>query len=151
MSYVMVPVPEEHVEEAMQAVLNIIRRAQLTDWDAESVADFFGEVDEASKALLSLVARAHLADKQLGQTAASDALQMPQREVMSMVRSLNELARDQGHPPLLVHQEASKQLPNGRTRTYGVINTSADVAPMIRDAEQAELASGSNPLSNLDS
>lgn len=148
--YVMVPVPEEHVEEAMQAVLNIIRRAQLTDWDADSVADFFGEIDEAAKTLLSVAARAQLADKQLTQVAAADAVQLTQREVMGIMRELNEQARERARPPLLVHQEATKELPNGRTRTVAVIATSSELATMIRDAERAELAAGPNPLSGLE-
>lgn len=150
MSYVMVPVPEEHVEEAMQAVLNIIRRAQLTDWDAESVADFFGEVDEAGKALLSLAARAHLANKQLAQSTAADTLQVAQREVGGIMRDLNEKARERSHPPLLIAQEATKTLPNGRTRTFGAITMSSDLAPLVQAAERTDLASGPNPLSTLD-
>ena len=150
MTYVMVPVPEEHVEEAMQAVLNIIRRAQLTDWDAESIADFFGEVDEAGKALLSLAARAQLAGKQLAQSSAADTLQVAQREVGGIMRDLNDQARERSRPPLLVAQEATKTLPNGRTRTFGAIAISDRLAPMIQAAERTDLASGPNPLSTLD-
>ena len=58
MGYVMVPVPEEHVEEAMEAVLRITRQSRLTPWDQDTMNAFFSELDESAKALLSLVARA---------------------------------------------------------------------------------------------
>lgn len=151
MPYVMIPVPEEHVEEAMQAILNLIRRSQLTDWDEASVAEFFDEIDEAAKTLMSVAARAQIADKQLTQQGAADAVQLTQREVNGIMRELNEMARDRGRPPVLVHQEIKKELPNGRVRTVSGIATSAELAVMVRDAERAELAAGPNPLSGLES
>ena len=150
MPYVMVPVPEEHVEEAMEAVLRITRRAQLTEWDADSANDFFVDADEMAKALLSIVARATLAEKEVTQVAAADAIQLTQCEVLGIMRDLNESAREQSHPPVLVHQEATKTLPNGRIRTYAVLATSPELAQWFRDAEKAELASVPNPLSGLE-
>ena len=71
MPYVMVPVPEEHVQEAMEAILRITRQAQLNPWDAESIDQFFRAEDEPSKALLTLVARASRDGKQLTSTATA--------------------------------------------------------------------------------
>ena len=61
MPYVMMPVPEEHVEEVMQFILRAIARASIQPWDAESITKLYGEVDEASRSLLAFVARASAA------------------------------------------------------------------------------------------
>ena len=58
MPYVMVPVPEEHVQDVMQFVLREVAKASQLPWDEESVAQLFGEVDEASRSLLAYAARA---------------------------------------------------------------------------------------------
>ena len=58
MPYVMIPVPEEHVEEVMQYVLRAVARAAIQPWDTESIGAIFSEVDEATRSLLAFVARA---------------------------------------------------------------------------------------------
>jgi hypothetical protein len=149
MPYVMVPVPEEHVQEAMEAVLRIIRQGRLTPWDDDSIDGFFRAADEPSKALLSLVARATLAGRQLTQVAVADTLELSQREIVGMMREINDLAREDNRPPLLAHQEITETLPNGRTRVAAVMSMPPDCAQFIQDAEKAELAEGGHPLGGL--
>lgn len=149
MPYVMVPVPEEHVQEAMEAILRITRQAQLNPWDAESIDQFFRAEDEPSKALLSLVARASRAGKQLSQVTVADTIELSQREVVGMMREINDLARAADRPPLLVHEEVTETLPNGRTRLSAVISIDPEYAQLIQDAEKAELAETGHPLGGL--
>jgi hypothetical protein len=149
MPYVMVPVPEEHVQEAMEAVLRITRQGRLTPWDQTSIDAFFRAADEPSKALLSLIARATLAGRQLSQAGVADALELSQRDIVGMMREINDGARDEGRPAVLAHQEITETLPNGRTRMVAVITTTVEYAQFIQDAEKAELAEGSDPLGGL--
>ena len=44
MPYVMVPVPEEHVQDVMQFILREVARASLEAWDEESVEDMVLEM-----------------------------------------------------------------------------------------------------------
>ncbi len=145
MPYVMVPVPEEHVEEAMEAVLRITRNSRLKPWDEAAMADFFSELDEAAKALLSLVARATAANRQIAQASAADRMEVTQREVLGIVRDINLRAQELSHPFVVINQEATETLPNGRTRPVAIIATSHELAAMITAAEQAELANPDRP------
>ncbi|MDZ7673812.1 MAG: hypothetical protein U5K30_01900 [Acidimicrobiales bacterium] len=54
----MVPVPEDRVKDVMQFVVRIVNQDALEDWDEESIAQMFEDVDEPSRALLSTVAQA---------------------------------------------------------------------------------------------
>lgn len=145
MPYVMVPVPEEHVEEAMEAVLRITRAARLTPWDEPAMIVFFEDLDESAKALLSLIARATLARAQVSQAAAADRLEVSQREILGIVRDVNHRALAQERGSLLVNQEATETLPNGRTRSVAIISTNHEVATFVHAAEQYELAGGRPP------
>ena len=55
MPYVMVPVPEEHVEDVMQYILRALSRAAIVPWDEESIAEVYDGVDEVSRSLLAFV------------------------------------------------------------------------------------------------
>ncbi|MCB0988503.1 MAG: hypothetical protein H6519_01480 [Microthrixaceae bacterium] len=150
MGYVMVPVPEEHVEEAMEAVLRITRQARLVPWDQDSVDLFFAAQDESAKALLSLVARATIANRQIAQAAAADRLEVTQREILGIVRDVNHQAHEDGRAPVLLVQEATETLPNGRTRPVSIVSTNISLASLLQAAEQGELTgggqSGSGPV-----
>lgn len=147
MPYVMVPVPEEHVEEAMEAVLRIVRHARLSPWDQVAMTPFFLGLDESAKALLSLVSRATTVGKQISQAGAADRMEVTQREILGIVRDVNARAQDEDRPPLLIPQEATETLPNGRTRKVAIIAANADVAALVQVAEKSEMDahSGAEP------
>ncbi|MEO6629812.1 MAG: hypothetical protein ABIP03_14740 [Aquihabitans sp.] len=149
MSYVMVPVPEEHVEEAMAAVLRIISRGRLIDWDAEGATALYEEVDESARSLLALVARATIAGKPLSQRAASDLMEISQREIAGLTKELAERSSAQSHPLIILNQSVTQTLPNGRTREAQVLQMTAAVAEFIRDAERTELANNPHPLTGI--
>ncbi|MGB3054819.1 MAG: hypothetical protein WBB52_08220 [Acidimicrobiales bacterium] len=144
MGYVMVPVPEEHVEEAMEAVLRITRSARLTPWDQDSMDAFWTQLDEGAKALASVVARATLANRQISQAAAADRMEVTQREILGIVRDVNHRAHEEERPAVLMVQEATETLANGRTRPVSIVSTNVSLAPLIQLAEQNDLAGGTS-------
>ncbi|MFP5256347.1 MAG: hypothetical protein ACLGI8_10920 [Acidimicrobiia bacterium] len=146
MPYVMVPVPEEHVEEVMAFILREVARANLQPWDAEAIATLFYEVDEASRSLLAYAARASMAGTDISEAQAADMLQLSTREVAGIMRDLNETAREASRPTLLGTRTVTETLPNGRTTEKRVLWMNSEVAPLVREAERKELADLPQPL-----
>lgn len=144
MPYVMVPVPEEHVEDVMNFMLKAMARASQEDWDQAQVTEVFAQVDELSKALLSHVAKATLDEREVYETEAAAAVQLSQRETSAIVRELNELARELNRPAMIFRRPTVEVLPNGRTIDRFAIVVEEEVAPLIVEAEKADLAA--NPL-----
>lgn len=146
MPYVMVPVPEEHVEDVMQFILREVARASLEPWDEESASALFHEVDEESRSLLAYAARATMSGKELSESDAADLMQLRQREMVGIMRELNERASKANRPSLLTVRTVTETLPNGRTTDKRVLWMSDEVAPFIRNAEREELADVPSPL-----
>jgi hypothetical protein len=148
MPYVMVPVPEEHVQDVMQFVLREMAKASLVPWDDESVSALFHEVDEASRSLLAYVARASMDGTELSEIEAADMMQLRPREVAGIIRDLNDRAAKANRPLLLGARTVSETLPNGRTVEKRVLWIGDDLAPLVRSAERAELADVPSPVGN---
>jgi hypothetical protein len=146
MPYVMVPVPEEHVQDVMQFILREVAKASLEPWDDESVSELFHEVDEASRSLLAYVARASMGGTEITEAQAADMMQLRQREVIGIVRELNERASKANRPTLVATRIVNETLPNGRTSEKRVLWMGDEVAPLVRNAERAELADVRSPL-----
>jgi hypothetical protein len=140
MPYVMVPVPEEHVQDVMQFVLREVAKASLEPWDEGSVSELFHDVDEACRSLLAYTARAAVSGTDITEAQAADAMQLRQREVVGLVRELNELAAKASRPVLVATRTVTEALPNGRTAEKRVLTMSDEVARLVREAERAELA-----------
>ena len=146
MRYVMVPVPEEHVEEVMRFVLRAGERASLAPWDAESVSRLFTDVDELTRSLLSVVARAASAGKELTERDAGDLLELSARDVSGIERDLKEQAREAGRQPVITVANVEETLPSGRTQRKRALTMDEEVAMLVRDAERVELMSSPHPL-----
>ena len=121
MPYVMVPVPEEHVQDVMQFVLREVAKASLEPWDEVS-------------------------GKELSEAQAAGQLQLRQREMAGILRDLNERATKANHPALISTRTVTETLPNGRTTEKRVLWINEDVAPLVHGAERAELANVPEPL-----
>lgn len=147
MPYVMVPVPEEHVEEVMAFILREVAKANQLDWDEASIATLFHEVDESTRSLLAYAARASMSGTDLSEVQAADLMQLSQREVAGIMRELNELARQENRPTLIGTRIVNETLPNGRTTEKRVLWMNESIAPLVRDAERAELSDVPQPLS----
>jgi hypothetical protein len=148
MPYVMVPVPEEHVEEVMRHMLNLVARANLVEWDEESVREFFLEADEMTRAVLSVVARGALSSKDVTDQIMADFLQLSVREVGSVLRELHESVTRQKRPPFFLASQVTEELPNGRVRDKRVYAMAPNIARLIRAAEKAEHAREEQRLSH---
>jgi len=146
MSYVMVPVPEEHVEAVMQFVLRAIARANIEAWTEESVTEVYGEIDEASRSLLAVVARLAASGDAVDAAEAARQIQLNQREAVGIVNELNALTRDRNRPSLMTLRTVTERLPNGRTKARRVIDVEPEIADLVRAAEKAELAGVASPL-----
>jgi len=139
MAYVMVPVPEDQVQEVMQYVLRLTKQASTEPWDEASVTDVFESVDEPTRALLSAVAASALRDEPLPETDAMSAIQMNRREMLAMMRDVNELARDAERPVLIQARTVEEQLANGRTQDVRVLAMADDVARHVVEADRRHL------------
>jgi hypothetical protein len=146
MPYVMVPVPEEHVQDVMQFVLREVAKASLEPWDDTSITELFHDADEAGRSLLAYAARGAMSGTDITETQAADLMQLRQREVVGIVREINERAAKSSRPALVVTRMVTETLPNGRTTEKRVLSMNDEVAPLVRDAERAELADVSPPL-----
>jgi hypothetical protein len=146
MGFVMVPVPEEHVEEAMAMILRITARARLKDWDQAAMSEVFHGLDEPTKSVLSVVARATAARNDIDDVGVAEAIEFTRREVLGIARELNEVATGAGYPPVIVIRNDIETLPNGRTREQRLFTMTPELAAMVREAEQEELRSGAHPL-----
>jgi hypothetical protein len=146
MPYVMVPVPEEHVQDVMQFILREVAKASLESWDDESIAGLFHEVDEASRSLLAYTARASLSGTDITESQVADMMQLRPRELAGIVRELSERATKANRPTLVVTRAITETRPNGRTAERRVLWMSDEVAPLVRAAERAELADVGPPV-----
>jgi hypothetical protein len=146
MPYVMVPVPEEHVQAVMQFVLREVAKASLEPWDQESVSELFRDVDEESRSLLAYAARATISGREISEAEAADLVQLRQREMAGIMRDLNERAAKANRPALVSTRTVTEALPNGRTLEKRVVWLSEELAPLVHSAERAELAEVPAPL-----
>ncbi len=149
MPYVMVPVPEEHVEAVMQFILRSLARASMDDWDSDSLSKTWKDVDEACRSVLSFVARASLAGAELDVNEAARKLQLTPRETAAVVNELNSVAREANRPTLITMRTVTAPLPNGRVTEKRMLLMEADLAQLVNDAEQAELREAPHPLSGV--
>jgi hypothetical protein len=140
MPYVMVPVPEEHVEAVMQFVIRAIARSSIEEWDEASIGELYHGIDEVSRSLVAFVARSAGDGKELDVLEAARQIQMTPREVTGIVNELTGLNRDENRPTLISMRTVQERLPNGRTTDRRVLTMEPEVADLVQAAERAELA-----------
>lgn len=146
MPYVMMPVPEEHVEAVMGFILRAITRASIEPWDANSVNETYLSVDEATRSLLAFVARASTDGGELDAADAARKIQLTGREVIGIMNELNTTTREANRPILINSRVVSERMANGRSADKRVLQMDADIAEFVRAAEKLELQGADNPL-----
>jgi len=139
MPYVMVPVPEEHVQDVMQFILRAVAQASIEPWDEKSLAEAYHEVDEMTRSLLAFVARAAADGKELDIISAARQIQMTHRDVNGILNELLATARETNRPALMVGRTITERLPNGRVTDKRVLIMEPDVADLVREVERQEL------------
>lgn len=146
MPYVMVPVPEEHVEEVMQFMLRSMARANLTEWDADSINELFSGLDEFGRSLLAFVGRAAASDKELAESDAASLLQLSPRETIAIVREVNDLCKERDRPALISRRTVAEVQPNGRAVEIAVLGMEPEHTEMVNAAVEAERSAAPHPL-----
>jgi hypothetical protein len=146
MPYVMVPVPEEHVHDVMQFVVRLMSQASVEPWDEETMSALFEDIDESSRTLLSAVAKGVISGTLLTEGDVGAVIGMSWREVMGMVRELNDTATSRNHPALVSRRTTNATLPNGRVREVRGLVIDDDVARLVHDADRAQLLADGHPL-----
>ena len=148
MPYVMVPVPEEHVQSVMQLILRMSAQAALSDWDHDSVVGFYGDLDEDSRSVLSFVARGVVTGEELAVGDVATMVELNARETSGIVREINDLAADREHPVLIKHRLVTEVLPNGRTQEKQVLSIEPELAVVVQDVARADLLSEPDPFAD---
>jgi hypothetical protein len=138
MPYVMVPVPEEHVEDVMRLVLRLRAKTVVLAWDDAGVRSFFGGLDEMSRALVSFVARGASAGKDLTDADVAALMQLKGRETNALIREVNALAKESARPGPIITNRVKEPLPNGRTIERRYVTMAPEVAVLFRTAEKEE-------------
>ncbi len=146
MTYVMVPVPEDHVEDVMQLILRLKARAALKDWDPDAVSSFYDDVDEDCRSVLSFVARGVINREEFALGDVATMVELNVRETNGIVREINEIASEREHPAPIGHRMVTEVLPNGRTQEKQILAIEPELAVMVQDAERADLLSDADPL-----
>lgn len=150
MPYVMVPVPEEHVEEVMQFILRARAQASIQPWDHESITQFFKEVDEASRSLLAFVSRASVDGGDLADAEAARKIQLTVREILAIRNELDAQVKQANRPSLITVRTVSERLPNGRMTEKRVLQMDPEIAELVRAAEREESLDAAHPLGSAD-
>ncbi len=67
MPFIMVPVPEEHVNDVMHYIVRLQRQdgAELQEWDEDGIHQLFLEADEPTRSVLSFLALPGRAGKEV--------------------------------------------------------------------------------------
>ncbi|MCB0977620.1 MAG: hypothetical protein KDB02_09190 [Acidimicrobiales bacterium] len=147
MGYVMVPVPEEFVQEAMKMVIRLSQGDRFNDWDAEAIAQLFEDMPEMSKAVLSAVARGTLSEEgSVKEDVLARSLEHSIREVREIAREINTHAHDNAFGSVISITTSTETLPNGRTRDDRRFRMEEHVAQWVREAERDEAKRNPNPL-----
>jgi hypothetical protein len=147
MGYVMVPVPEEFVQEAMKMVIRLSQGDRFNDWDQETIIQFFHELPETSKTVLSSVARASLGEEgSLNDEVLARSMEHSVREVRDIARDINTKAMDNSYARILEITTQTETLPNGRTRDDRRFAVAEHLAEWVREAEREELKNMPHPL-----
>jgi hypothetical protein len=146
MPYVLVPVPEDNVQDVMQFVVRLMSQASIEPWTEESIVQLFETIDEPGRALLSVVAQSALGGKPITEGDAATMIEMNWREVMGILRELNDVATAEAHPAIIGRRVVTETLPNGRTRDVRVLTMTDEVAQFVHAADRAQLLADGNPL-----
>jgi hypothetical protein len=146
MTYVMVPVPEHMVMDVMQQILRWSRRDSLGEWTEELMTEVFEAIDEPSRALLSISATAQAAGAPITEPNAADAMQMTQREVVSIAKELNETAEQRDLPLFFTFRAETQLLSNGRTQEVRVFPMAPKIAELVLLVDRKHLMAEGSTL-----
>jgi len=149
MPYVMLPVPEEHVNEVMQFVLTAVQKASVEPWNTDSIHEVYHQVDEVSRSLLAFVARASVEGIDISIDDAAKKIQMTGRETAGIHNELTTVSRNSNHPNLIESRGIRERLANGRMVDKRVLMMAPEIADLIRAAEEEEIAAARSSMGQV--
>ena len=126
MGYVMVPVPEEHVAEAMDAILRIAVNAAAQAWSQEAVQAVWDKADEHTQTLLRALVKGGEIRGELPDEDAAAALAMSTRELLGLVKELNDNATRDSRPLLILVRDITVTGPGGSEVPQRVLTLAQD-------------------------
>jgi hypothetical protein len=143
-TYVMVPVPEEHVLTVLRYVVEL--GSSTPDrtppgWDDDAVRRLYLDSDETTRSLLAFLAQPDVAGTQVRPKDVSTALGVEPQQLPGVVGPLNKRARKAGHEPPIQSTLVSERRPDGQVVRRRIFRMREDVAGMVR-AAQAEASGG---------
>jgi hypothetical protein len=104
-NYVMVPVPEDLVDEVTTFTLTLAAKAALREWTDEAVVDFYEGADPPSRNLMVAAARAVAEGDELTEEEVAKAAGLGLREVVGIVRELGERGAKLKLPAIVISVE----------------------------------------------
>ncbi len=148
MPYVMIPVPEKYVRQAMQYVLARTADDTIEPWDHASVSDLFAAIDEPSRALLSIVAT-HVLSRTRGHgTGGSNGTSAPPPRHGRAHAGHQRVVRRSGtwadHPA----PDRNPELPNGRTEDLRLLTMSQSTAELVQQVDREQLMADADPFAD---
>jgi hypothetical protein len=149
-SFVMVPVPEELVNDVVQLVARLNMQGgpagSFKPWDASAIEKYFLEANEETRTLLSVVARGSLAGKRVTDQVAADFMQIGVPETLKVLRGISDSLRQAQRVQLVEVNVVSEPLPSGRMRDKRYLTMPRELARMVREAERAVEVLEPHPL-----
>lgn len=136
MPYVMVPVPEEHIEAALKFVMNAIKRDSIEDWDESSIADLLASLDEASQVVLTAAAGGVVGSGAITTQDAAEAAGISTREAAAIVRELNVRALDLNRPLVILLDETEREGDDGARQVVATMTMAPQIAKLVHDADR---------------
>ena len=116
MRFVSVPVPEEHVEAALEIALRLIEQGRQVPWTEQDIIDLLADVDPPGRHLLELATEARSGESVLTMDQATESLGTNRRVVRGIIQELNARAREADHPRLLLTQVDAEAIAGSKVR-----------------------------------
>ena len=140
MPFIMVPVPEEHVNDVMDYIVRLQRQdgAELQGWDDEGMHQLFLEADEPTRSVLSFLALPGRAGKEVEPHEIAEALELRTQDLTGILGPLHKkVKRVLRRHPLIESTTGVSRAPDGRPVRRRVYVMSDEIARMVRAAELA--------------
>lgn len=143
MSYVLVPVPEEHVEAVTQYARWGVSRSPAGAWDQAAIAELLRDFDEQARGLVVSAAEAVLDEGPLTVGAAARVTDCSVLEVLGLQLEINTAVRRAQGPPFVLVIDVPDRVdgPAPSADTWQLCMAD-DVARFLLAADSDELRGG---------
>lgn len=143
MSYVMVPVPAEHVLDVMRWVLfRTPEEDGVNDMrDRARLSAFMADATDVTRSILARVARAAVNDDPLRLSDVADDLDLDTEVINATIKELNNFALGPGRVLVTVRMESAVGIA-GNTGKIAYLSMRPNLARAVRELAKAGVAPG---------